>query len=117
MGTSRPPSTTPADIAAGPSVVSATDKSTTTPLASRPSTPAKGTSDSSRPSQGSEKATPSVTSSKHRNGVATSNPSVSGQSNAEVDWQYQKDVDGASNQAIDAIMEMVGLEAVEEANS
>ncbi|KAK0239336.1 P-loop containing nucleoside triphosphate hydrolase protein [Armillaria nabsnona] len=111
-GTSRPPSTTPVDIAAGPSVVSATDKSTTTPLASRPSTPAKGTSDSSRPSQGSEKVTRSVTSSKHRHGVATSNPSVSGQSNAEEEWQYQKDAEGVSNQAIDAIMEMVGLEAV-----
>ncbi|PBK69035.1 P-loop containing nucleoside triphosphate hydrolase protein [Armillaria solidipes] len=84
---SKPPSTTPSDSAAGPSVIiSATDKSTTTPLASRPSTPAKGTSDSSRP--------------------------ISGQSNAEVDWQNQKDVGGASNQAIDAIMEMVGLEAV-----
>ncbi|PBK99914.1 P-loop containing nucleoside triphosphate hydrolase protein [Armillaria gallica] len=107
-----PTNTTPDNTAPPTSIISATDKSTTTPLASSSSTPAKGTSDSSRQSKGSEKAARPVTSSKHRHGVATSNPSVSGQSNAEEDWQYQKDDEGASNQAIDAIMEMVGLEAV-----
>jgi len=31
---------------------------------------------------------------------------------ARDDWQHQKDVDGAINDAIDAIMEMTGLEDV-----
>ncbi len=109
---SRPRSTTPSDSTPGPSVISATDKSTTTPLASSSSTPAQGTSDSSRQSKDSEKAARLVTSSKHQHGATTSNPSVSGQSNAEVDWQYQKAYEGASNQGIDAIMDMVGLEVV-----
>ncbi|KAK0214978.1 P-loop containing nucleoside triphosphate hydrolase protein [Armillaria fumosa] len=114
--TSRPSSTIPLDSTLGPSVVSATDTSTTTPLASSSSAPAQGTNDSSRPNlnKRSKKVTQSVTSSKGRDGVATSNPSISGQSNAEVDWQYQKAYEGASNQAIDAIMDMVGLEAVKE---
>ncbi|KAK0188469.1 P-loop containing nucleoside triphosphate hydrolase protein [Armillaria mellea] len=111
---SKPSSTTSLDSTPGHSVVSATDKSATTPLASSSSAPAQGTSDSSRPSKGSEKVTQSVTSSKHRHGVATSISSVGGQSNAEADWQYQKAYEGASNQAIDAIMDMVGLEAVKE---
>ncbi|KAK0489353.1 P-loop containing nucleoside triphosphate hydrolase protein [Armillaria novae-zelandiae] len=75
---------TPLDRTPGPSVVSVTDKSASTPLASSSSAPAQGTSDSSRPSKGSEK----------------------------MDWQHQKAYEGASNQAIDAIMDMIGLEAV-----
>ena len=35
-------------------------------------------------------------------------------SNAEQEWQRQKDVDGADNQHIDAIMTMTGLEKVKE---
>ncbi|KAK0489357.1 P-loop containing nucleoside triphosphate hydrolase protein, partial [Armillaria novae-zelandiae] len=83
---SRPSSTTPSDSTPEPSVVSVTDKSTSTPLASSSSAPAQGTSDSSRPSKGSKK----------------------------MDWQHQKAYEGASNQAIDAIMDMIGLEAVKE---
>ncbi|KAK0214970.1 P-loop containing nucleoside triphosphate hydrolase protein [Armillaria fumosa] len=111
---SKPSSTTPLDSTPGPSIVAATDKSTTTPLASTSSAPAQGTNDSSRPNKRSKKVTQSVISSKDRHGVATSNPLVGGQSNAEVDWQYEKAYEGASNQAIDAIMDMVGLEAVKE---
>ncbi|SJL13799.1 related to ECM32-DNA dependent ATPase/DNA helicase B [Armillaria ostoyae] len=88
---SRRLSPTPSDSTPGPSVVFATDKSTTTPLASSSSTPAQGTSDSSRPSKGSEKVTRSATSSKHRHGVATSNPFLSGQSNAEKDIRKAKE--------------------------
>ncbi|KAK0501724.1 P-loop containing nucleoside triphosphate hydrolase protein [Armillaria luteobubalina] len=81
---SRPSSTTPLDSTPPPSVVSATDTSATTPLASSSSAPAQSTSDSSRPNKRPKK----------------------------VDWQYQKAYEGVSNQAIDAIMDMVGLEAV-----
>ncbi|KAK0501721.1 P-loop containing nucleoside triphosphate hydrolase protein [Armillaria luteobubalina] len=108
----RPSSTTPLDSTPPPSVVSATDTSATTPLASSSSAPAQSTSNSSRPNKRLKKVIKSVTSSKERDGVATLNPSASGQSNAEVDWQYQKAYEGVSNQAIDAIMDMVGLEAV-----
>ncbi|KAG7444044.1 P-loop containing nucleoside triphosphate hydrolase protein [Guyanagaster necrorhizus] len=109
--TSRPPSNTPSSSAPGSSVVSVTGDSTSS--APRPSTPAQGTSDSSCRSRGSKKAANSAAaSSKHRQGIATSNPSVASQSDAEADWQYQKDIEGASNQAIDAIMDMIGLEAV-----
>jgi hypothetical protein len=33
-----------------------------------------------------------------------------GKSPAEVDWQYQKDIEGAINEHIDALMQMIGLD-------
>ncbi|KIY50066.1 P-loop containing nucleoside triphosphate hydrolase protein [Fistulina hepatica ATCC 64428] len=48
-------------------------------------------------------------------GVPTcSNPVLSGDSQAEVEWKRQKEVDGSHSAAIDKIMSMVGLEEVKQ---
>jgi hypothetical protein len=33
---------------------------------------------------------------------------------AEIDWQYQKDIEGAANEHIDALMQMIGLESIKQ---
>lgn len=40
------------------------------------------------------------------------NPATSNKSTPEAEWQRQKDVEGASSAAIDAVMDMIGLEDV-----
>ncbi len=107
-----PSSPTPSNNSPRPNDVSATNGLGTAPPISKSTTPAQGTNDASQASQGPKKVAPSVASSKHRNGIATSNPSIIGQSKAEANWQYQKDFEGANNQYIDAIMDMIGLEEV-----
>jgi hypothetical protein len=37
-----------------------------------------------------------------------------GKSPAEEDWQYQKDIEGATNEHIDALMQMIGLENIKQ---
>ncbi|KAK0239335.1 P-loop containing nucleoside triphosphate hydrolase protein [Armillaria nabsnona] len=107
-----PSSPTPSNNSPRPNDVSATNGSGTAPPISKSTTPAQGMNDASQASQGPKKVAPSVASSKHRSGIATSNPSIISQSKAEANWQYQKDFEGANNQYIDAIMDMIGLEEV-----
>ncbi|KAK7464369.1 hypothetical protein VKT23_006536 [Stygiomarasmius scandens] len=87
-----------------------------TPLSPTP-TPKASTSSQSPPSipsptqKGPSKTTPSPD---RRRAIPTSNPTSTDPSPSELYWQRKKNIEGVTNAAIDAIMEMVGLEQVKE---
>ncbi|THU96868.1 P-loop containing nucleoside triphosphate hydrolase protein [Dendrothele bispora CBS 962.96] len=78
-----------------------------------PSSPASNSPEasSSRHKTTSKKPTAS-TNSIGRSGVPTSNPTTRDPSPTEQTWERKKSIEGATNNAIDAIMEMIGLENV-----
>ncbi|KAF5346146.1 hypothetical protein D9758_009987 [Tetrapyrgos nigripes] len=57
-------------------------------------------------------AVPVTIDSSQRCGIPTSNPTAVDPSPMEQLWEHKKSVEGATNKAIDGIMEMIGLEGV-----
>lgn len=95
----------------GDSASSTTDSSTTTTTGAPAPSPVSGSQSQISPSQSSQSPQPNT--KVHTTSSIPDDWKLK-VSEAKEDWERQKRIEGANNDAIDAIMEMTGLESVKE---